>query len=98
MYNKTYGGYLMKVIEKGRQTQTLSIMRVKCRRCNAELEINRNDLKEHKNNVLSVSYSYTCPECSGMNFLGFNDLTEGIKIRFLGSRNLFKGFKKQFDK
>ena len=75
---KTKGGFFMKVIKEGKQI--VGVMRVTCKTCQAELEITASDLKEEPGDgpFYPTVYSYKCPCCRRINYLGYNDLSEEI--------------------
>lgn len=68
----------MKVIKEGKEIK--GTMRVICKTCEAELEIQAGDLKENPGArpFDPTTYSYKCPCCRRTNYLGCNDLTEEI--------------------
>ncbi len=68
----------MKVIKEGKKI--VGVMRVTCKTCEAELEIEARDLKEETRDrpMDPTVFSYKCPCCSRYNYLGFNDLSEEI--------------------
>lgn len=68
----------MRIIKKGKKI--VGVMRVTCKKCDAELEIEAKDLKEEVGDrpFDSESYSYKCPCCSRTQYLNYNDLTEEI--------------------
>ena len=70
----------MKVIKKGKRIK--GTMRVTCKRCDAELEIQAEDLRK---NFLDrpfnrLTYYYICPCCLRTNYLGYSDLTQEIRL------------------
>ena len=73
----------MKVIKKGKETK--NTMRVICKTCEAELEIQADDSKESPGDgpIYPTTYSYICPCCRRENILGYNDLSEEIRFDLL---------------
>jgi len=70
----------MKVIKEGKEIK--GIMRVNCKTCEAELEIQAGDLKELPGDrpFDPTTYSYRCPCCRRTNYLGYSDLSEEIRF------------------
>lgn len=69
----------MKVIKEGKKI--VGVMRVTCKKCEAELEIEAKDLKEESYDDSPIDptvYRYKCPCCSRSNVLYYNDLSEEI--------------------
>jgi len=68
----------MKVIKEGKKI--VGVMRVVCKKCDAELEIEAKDLKEEPGDRLTdpTVYSYKCPCCFRTQYVGYNDLPEEI--------------------
>ena len=68
----------MKVIKKG--NEIIGTMRVTCKTCKAELEIQARDLKKYHcyGRVNPIAYYYKCPCCRHKNYLSCNDLTEEL--------------------
>ena len=68
----------MKVIQEGKEIK--STMRVTCKTCKAELEIQAGDLKKNPGEqpFYPTTYSYKCPCCRRTNYLGYSDLSEEI--------------------
>lgn len=68
----------MKVIKEGKKI--VGVMRVTCKKCDAELEIEARDIKEEPGDrpFDPTVYSYKCPCCSRTQYLDHNDLTEEI--------------------
>ena len=70
----------MKAIQEGKEIK--STMRVTCKTCKAELEIQAGDLKKNPGEqpFYPTTYSYKCPCCLRTNYLGYSDLTEEIRF------------------
>ena len=69
----------MKVIKEGKEIK--GTMRVTCKTCGAELEIQAGDLKRLPEvPFYPTTYSYKCPCCLRTNYLGYSDLTEEIRF------------------
>ena len=68
----------MKVIKEGKKIQ--DTMRVTCKTCGAELEIQAGDLKKSSNRFEPTTYYYTCPCCRRTNYLRYSDLSEEIRF------------------
>ena len=71
----------MKVIKNGKKIK--GTMRVICRTCEAELEIQAGDLRISIANADPFKpriFYYNCPCCGRTNYLRYSDLSE--KIRF----------------
>lgn len=68
----------MKVIKEGKEIK--GTMRVTCKTCEAELEIQAGDLKKEPIDrpIGPTVYSYKCPCCHRTNYLGYSSLTEEI--------------------
>lgn len=62
----------MKVIKEGKEIK--GTMRVICETCEAELEIQAEDLESFD----LTTYYYKCPCCRRTNYLDYTDLTEEI--------------------
>ena len=74
----------MKVIKNGKKI--VGVMRVICKKCEAELEIEAKDLKEEESVDSSTDptvYSYKCPCCFRTQYLGYSDLSEEILFDML---------------
>lgn len=69
----------MKVIKEGKEISRT--MKVTCKTCKAVLEIDARDLKEDEKDWPSLpsTYSYKCPCCNERNYLGYTDLSDGIR-------------------
>ena len=73
----------MKIIKQGRKIPRT--MQVTCDVCDAELEIDKNDLNEveFEGQINSTFYyTYTCPCCSEKNSINLENLAEGIRMQF----------------
>ncbi len=70
----------MKVIKEGKKIQ--DTMRVTCKTCGAELEIQAGDLKRIPEDrpFDPTTYSYKCPCCRRTNYMRYEDLTEEIRF------------------
>lgn len=70
----------MKVIKEGKEIK--GTMRVTCKICGAELEIQAGDLKKESDEITNdlTIYSYECPCCRNRNYLGNIDLSEEIRL------------------
>lgn len=70
----------MKIIKEGKKM--IGTMRVTCKSCEAELEVETSDLKQEpieKATDPSV-YSFVCPCCWRRQYINFADLSEGILL------------------
>ena len=70
----------MKVIKEGKEIK--GTMRVTCKTCEAELEIQAGDLKKQPNDSPfgSPVYFYKCPCCRRTNYIGYSNLSEEIRF------------------
>lgn len=70
----------MRVIKEGKR----STMRVICKKCEAELEINASDLKkEPDDNEGGIgAYYYTCPCCHSTQYRLFNEVSAQLRTEF----------------
>ena len=70
----------MKVIKEGKKIG--GVMRVTCKKCEAELEIEAGDLKEEHRDSLEypIVFSYKCPCCQRTQYLGWEQLSEEISF------------------
>ena len=70
----------MKIIKNGKKT-----MRVTCKICGAELEIQFKDIKMLPPDTPQESgrYLYKCRWCKNINSLGYKDFSKGDAERFL---------------
>lgn len=68
----------MKVIKEGKKNE--DSMRVICHTCGAELEIIAADLSKGKPDGGTAYYSYKCPCCIHINYIGYSDLSEEIRF------------------
>ena len=69
----------MKVIKEGKKIK--GIMRVTCKTCEAELEIQAGDLEKSTVNRSLFgpkTYYYRCPCCRRINYLRYRDLSKEI--------------------
>lgn len=68
----------MKVIKEGKKI--VGVMRVTCKKCEAELEIEASDLKEELGDRPTdpTVYRYKCPCCSRYQYIGYSNLSEEI--------------------
>lgn len=67
----------MRIIKEGKKIA--GVMRVICKNCNAELEIEARDIKELSDDDYT-SYSYKCPCCSQIQYLSYCELSEEIRF------------------
>ncbi len=68
----------MKVIKEGKKIE--GTMRVTCKICEAELEIQAEDLKKSDPSFVPTIYYYTCPCCGRTNYLKYSNLSEEIRF------------------
>lgn len=70
----------MKVIKEGKKIK--DTMRVKCKTCEAELEIQAGDLEMLSDcrPFESTTYSYKCPCYKRTNYIKYTELEEGIRF------------------
>ena len=70
----------MRVIKKGRIIK--GFMWVTCKKCEAELEIQAEDLKPLSTSPFAnnTTYYYICPCCLRRNYINYSDLSEDIRF------------------
>ena len=66
----------MKVLKEGKKIE--GSMQVTCHTCDAELEIIAADLSKGRPDGGTAYYSYKCPCCKHINYLGYDALTKAI--------------------
>lgn len=68
----------MKVIKEGKK-ELIATMRVTCKKCKAELEIQAADLNKYRRDHQVSTYYYKCPCCGSItNYMRHKDLSEEI--------------------